>query len=170
MAKQKSTPPSERTPSSPLFNLGDRVRILHSGNQWGRIVELWGPLAPGGVQAYRVRIHGRSRPTYVDLGENQLEPLPKKKEPGLETSKEGRWGAKQQPAPAPEGATSGPRFNLGDRVRIRHSSNLRGRIVELGGPFGPGGAQIYRVRVRGMVKPTYIDLREDQLELLPRKG
>ena len=39
-------------------------------------------------------------------------------------------------------------FKLGDRVKIR-LSNLRGPIVELRGPLGPGGIEIYRVRHRG---------------------
>lgn len=56
-------------------------------------------------------------------------------------------------------------FKYGDRVRIRHSK-MRGPIVEVRGPFGPGGAQVYRVRVRRK-PPAYIDVREDQLELLP---
>ena len=60
-------------------------------------------------------------------------------------------------------------FNLGDRVKIRHSRGLRGRIVELRGPLGPGGVQVYRVRVRGTAQPTYIELMEDQLELVPTK-
>ena len=60
-------------------------------------------------------------------------------------------------------------FNLGDRVKIRLSRGLRGRVVELRGPLGPGGTQIYRVRIRGMLRPTYIELREDQLELVPTK-
>jgi hypothetical protein len=58
-------------------------------------------------------------------------------------------------------------LKLGDRVKIRHSADLRGRIVELRGPLGPGGVQIYRVRVRRKPKPTYIELREDQLVLIP---
>jgi hypothetical protein len=57
-------------------------------------------------------------------------------------------------------------FKLGDRVRIR-LSNLKGRIVELRGALGPGGAQIYRVRTRGKPRPAYIEVREDQLVLLP---
>jgi hypothetical protein len=32
-----------------------------------------------------------------------------------------------------------------------------------------GGAQIYRVLVRRKPEPTYIELREDQLELAPTK-
>ncbi len=61
------------------------------------------------------------------------------------------------------------RFNLGDRVKIRLSGGLRGRIVELRGPLGPGGVQIYRVLVRRKPQPKYIELREDQLELAPTK-
>jgi hypothetical protein len=55
---------------------------------------------------------------------------------------------------------------LGDRVRIRDSGGLRGRVVELRGPLGPGGVQIYRVRVPRKPKPSYIEVREDQLEVL----
>lgn len=57
-------------------------------------------------------------------------------------------------------------FKLGDRVRIRHSS-LRGRIIELRGALGPGGIEIYRVRVRRKPTPKDIEVREDQLELIP---
>jgi hypothetical protein len=59
-----------------------------------------------------------------------------------------------------------PLLKLGDRVRILRSAGLQGRIVELRGPLGPGGVQIYRVRVRRKPKPTYIELREDQLEAI----
>lgn len=55
---------------------------------------------------------------------------------------------------------------LGDRVKIRHTTGLKGRIVELRGPLGPGGVQVYRVRVRRKPKPTYIEVRGDQLEIL----
>jgi hypothetical protein len=58
-------------------------------------------------------------------------------------------------------------FKLGDLVKIRHSAFKRARIVELRGPLGPGGAQIYRVRVGRKPKPIYIELREDQLSLIP---
>jgi hypothetical protein len=65
------------------------------------------------------------------------------------------------------------RFKYGDRVCIHHSE-MRGPIVEVRGPFGPGGAQIYRVRIRRK-PPAYIDVREDQLELIsaestPQRG
>ncbi|HEX5271073.1 MAG TPA: hypothetical protein VFW33_11320 [Gemmataceae bacterium] len=62
-----------------------------------------------------------------------------------------------------------PAFQLGDRVTVRHWPEWRGRIVELRGPLGPGGVQIYRVRFPGEPKPDYIELREDQLILIPPK-
>ena len=58
-------------------------------------------------------------------------------------------------------------MQVGDRVRILRSGNLRGRIVELRGPLGPGGIQIYRVRIPDKPKPTYVEVREDQLAALP---
>jgi hypothetical protein len=64
-------------------------------------------------------------------------------------------------------AESIPLLKLGDRVLILHSGNMRGRIVELRGPLGPGGAQIYRIRIPRKPKPTFIEVREDQLELIP---
>jgi hypothetical protein len=57
-------------------------------------------------------------------------------------------------------------FKLGDRVKIR-LSELRGPIVELRGPLGPGGVQVYRVRYRGKPRPAYIEVREDQLIRIP---
>jgi hypothetical protein len=60
-------------------------------------------------------------------------------------------------------------FILGDRVKIRLSGGLSGKIVELRGPLGPGGAQIYRVLVRRKPEPKFIELREDQLVLVPAK-
>lgn len=65
--------------------------------------------------------------------------------------------------------TAGPRFKLRDRVKIRFSQ-MRGPIVELGGPLGPGGAQLYRVRIRRKPTPAYIDVLEEQLVPLPPKA
>ena len=58
-------------------------------------------------------------------------------------------------------------LKVGDLVKIRHSGFKRGRIVELRGPLGPGGARIYRVRVRRKPTPAYIEVREDQLIPIP---
>ncbi len=60
-----------------------------------------------------------------------------------------------------------PAFKVGDRVKILHTDNRRGKIVELRGPLAPGGVQVYRVIVRRKPKPAYIELREDQLVLIP---
>jgi hypothetical protein len=66
-------------------------------------------------------------------------------------------------------------FKLGDRVRILHTSNLHGRIVELRGPLAPNRVQVYGVRLKMMpllkkrIKPAYIEVREDQMELIPEK-
>ena len=61
-----------------------------------------------------------------------------------------------------------PVLTLGDRVMIR-KAGMKGRIVELRGPLGPAGARIYRVQVRRKPTPAYIEVREDQLELVPAK-
>ncbi len=55
-----------------------------------------------------------------------------------------------------------PLFQVGDRVAIRYS-DWHGRIVEFRGPLAPGGMYVYRVRVPLKPKPSYIELREDQL-------
>jgi hypothetical protein len=61
-------------------------------------------------------------------------------------------------------------FQVGDRVNILNSNGLKGRIVELRGPLGPKGAQIYRVRLRPKPNASYIEVREDQLEVIPTKS
>jgi hypothetical protein len=58
-------------------------------------------------------------------------------------------------------------FKLGDMVRILQSGWPRGRIVELRGPLGPGGIEIYRVRVRRKPTTKDIEVRADQLEPIP---
>lgn len=63
-----------------------------------------------------------------------------------------------------------PTLKLGDYVHILHAAYPRGRIVELRGPLGPGGAQIYRVRIGQKRNPTFIEVREDQLEPIPAAG
>ena len=65
------------------------------------------------------------------------------------------------------GAGSKVAFKLGDRVRILRSGFPPGRIVELRGPLGPGGAEIFRVRVRRKPRPHDIEVRGDQLEAVP---
>ena len=57
-------------------------------------------------------------------------------------------------------------LKVGTRVRIRNSGLGIGKIVELRGPLGPGGALIYRVRVGRKPTPAYGEFREDQLEVV----
>lgn len=76
---------------------------------------------------------------------------------GALTGKDLAMAVKNAPAP----------LKVGDWVKIRHSGYDRARIVEVRGPLGPGGAQIYRVRVRRKPRPVYIEVREDQLSLIP---
>ena len=49
-------------------------------------------------------------------------------------------------------------FHLGDLVRIKDLAGQVGRIAELRGPLGPGGAWVYRVRVRRKPTVSYIEL------------
>ena len=60
-----------------------------------------------------------------------------------------------------------PKFKRGDRVKILNSS-MSGRIVELRGPLGPGGSLVYRIRRAPKPTSLYIEVLEEQLELLPK--
>lgn len=57
-----------------------------------------------------------------------------------------------------------PAYAIGDRVEIRQFGS--GRVVELRGPLGPGGIQIYRVMYSRRPRPAYIEVFGDQLRLL----
>jgi len=61
-------------------------------------------------------------------------------------------------------------FNLGDHVRIKDFAGQVGRIAELRGPLGPGGASVYRVKVQKKPRVSYIELLGDQIEYLPMTG
>jgi hypothetical protein len=61
---------------APSLKLGDLVKIRHSGRKRGRIVELRGPLAPGGKQVYRVLVRRKPTPVYIELVEDQLVLIP----------------------------------------------------------------------------------------------
>jgi hypothetical protein len=65
-----------KTIRAPRLNVGDYVKIRNSGIKRGRIVELRGPLAPGGVQVYRVLIMRKPRRVYTELREDQVELIP----------------------------------------------------------------------------------------------
>jgi hypothetical protein len=66
--------------------------------------------------------------------------------------------------PAPKAPKSAHVFAHGDWVEILHFG--KGRIVELRGPLGPGGAEVYRVMYRRKPRPGYIEVWADQIRLL----
>jgi hypothetical protein len=63
--------------------------------------------------------------------------------------------------PASRTAKATPVFSIGDRVEIVNFG--RGKITELRGPLGPGGAQVYRVIYRRKPKAGYIEVLGSQL-------
>jgi hypothetical protein len=54
----------------------------------------------------------------------------------------------------------------GTVVRIRNSGYHRAKIAEFLGPLGPKGARVYRVLVQSKPRRVYIEVLEDQLEVL----
>jgi hypothetical protein len=58
------------------------------------------------------------------------------------------------------------RFKYGDRVKIHHTNGLYGRVVELRGPLGPKGIQVYRLLLRKKPR-AYVEVTEDQIEAAP---
>jgi hypothetical protein len=145
------------------FKLGDRVKIRRSGGLRGRIVELHGPLGPGGAQIYRVMFRRRPRPAYIDVREDQLVLAPAETESG-DGARPRAEHEREKPASV---SKCGAKFLLGEWVKIRDSGGRAARIVERRGPIGPEGAQTYRVRVGRKPDYSYLELREDQLEGAP---
>lgn len=76
MAKKKQPETLKSKEEIPQWKLGDHVRIRYSGYPPGQIIELRGPLGPGGAQAYRVRIPRKPKPIYIDLLGDQLVAIP----------------------------------------------------------------------------------------------
>jgi hypothetical protein len=54
-------------------------------------------------------------------------------------------------------------FNVGDEVEILYFGH--GKVVELRGPLGPNGAQVYRVRYRTWPTAGYMEVLGDQIRL-----
>lgn len=66
-------------PTNPdLLAPGTRVKIRHSGGLKGRVLKWTGPLAPGGVQTYRIRFGPKGNRLYAEVRRDQLIPLPPK--------------------------------------------------------------------------------------------
>lgn len=150
----------------PLFQVGDRVAIRYS--DWrARIVEFRGPLAPGGVFVYRVRVPLKPKPTYIELREDQLIALPARPKPKASPSSN---QAPDTPGHQGDGLAlpeaSPPFFREGERVEIR-GTNWRGRVTELRIPSTPGRAYIYRVRVPAEPRSIYVELPGNYLVAVP---
>lgn len=58
-------------------------------------------------------------------------------------------------------------LKVGTIVKILNSGYPRAKVAEYRGPLGPKGAHIYRVLVQKKPRPVYIEVRQDQLEVLP---
>jgi hypothetical protein len=54
----------------------------------------------------------------------------------------------------------------GTVVKILNSGYHRAKIAEYRGPLGPKGARVYRVLVQKKPRRVYIEVLEDQLEVL----
>ncbi len=63
--------------------------------------------------------------------------------------------------PANKNAELDLEFSVGDRVEILHFG--QGKVIELRGPLGPDGAQVYRVLYRRKPTPAYIEVLASQL-------
>jgi hypothetical protein len=57
-------------------------------------------------------------------------------------------------------------LKAGTVVRIRNSGYHRAKIAEFRGPLGPKGARVYSVLVQRKPRRVYIEVLEDQLEVL----
>ena len=57
-------------------------------------------------------------------------------------------------------------LKAGTVVKIRDSGYHRAKIAEYRGPLGPKGARVYRVLVQRKPRRVYIEVLEDQLEVL----
>ena len=57
-------------------------------------------------------------------------------------------------------------LKAGTVVKILNSGYRRAKIAEYRGPLGPKGARVYRVLVQRKPRRVYIEVLEDQLEVL----
>ena len=57
-------------------------------------------------------------------------------------------------------------LKAGTVVKIRDSGYHRAKIAEFLGPLGPKGARVYRILVQRKPRRVYIEVLEDQIEVL----
>lgn len=57
-------------------------------------------------------------------------------------------------------------IKVGTVVKVLNSGFNRAEIAEYRGPLGPAGMRVYRVLVQKKPRHMYVEVREDQLEVL----
>jgi hypothetical protein len=57
------------------FKIGTLVKIRNSGYGRAKVVEFRGALGPEGARIYRVRVRNKPSPAYIEVREDQLEPV-----------------------------------------------------------------------------------------------
>ena len=58
------------------FAIGTLVKVRDSGYRRAKIAEYRGPLGWHGANIYRILVKKKPRPVYIEVSEDQLEPLP----------------------------------------------------------------------------------------------
>ena len=58
------------------LKIGAMVHIRNSGYGPVKIVEFRGPLGPKGARVYRIQVRKEPAPAYIEVLEDQLEPVP----------------------------------------------------------------------------------------------
>ena len=57
------------------LQIGTTVTIRNSGYGKARVVEYRGAIGPKGAKVYRLRVRKRPKPAYIEVLEDQIEPI-----------------------------------------------------------------------------------------------
>jgi hypothetical protein len=151
-----------------------RLQDLAALNRWRNVAAHHGQVPPGMpltlplVRTWRLSCDGLAS-SLDDIMYNELRRILRRR-PWCPATTEGLVMAKKKDAvrdPAVAKKNNAPVFKVGDYVKIRYSGLPPARIVELRGPLAPVGVQVYRVCVRETRRPTYNELPEYLLTLVP---
>ena len=63
-------------PEDAPLRVGTYVKILDSNYDRAKIIEYRGPLGPGGMRIYRLRVRCELKPFLIEVGEDQIEVIP----------------------------------------------------------------------------------------------
>ena len=61
------------------LQIGTTVTIRNSGYGKARVVEYRGAIGPKGAKVYRLRVRKRPKPAYIEVLEDQIDPIIKAK-------------------------------------------------------------------------------------------